>query len=74
MPDRDDDNTVNSRSVAICTRILNDTIAGLADRFGVSNVVMALTEVVGCSACVSSLERGKGLRQLLDKLRGTDPT
>ena len=72
MPDRDDEGEVNARNVSICTRILNDVIARLAARFGVANVVMALTEVVGCSQCVTSPERGNGLRDLLDRLQATD--
>jgi hypothetical protein len=38
---------------AICARILNDTILSLARRFGVKQVVHALTEITGCQECLN---------------------
>jgi hypothetical protein len=73
----DDDGSaapICDRDVAICTRILDDTIAGLAVRFGVVAVVAALTEVVGCHACVTGSQRGAGMGALIEKMAKTDPS
>jgi hypothetical protein len=74
MNENDDDgDTTAARDAAICARILDDTIAGLAAKFGVAPVVAALTEVVGCHACVTSSLRGEGMRGLIERIGTPDP-
>jgi hypothetical protein len=75
MNDNDTDgNSTGVRDAAICRRILDDTITGLAVRFGVAPVVAALTDVVGCHSCVTSPLRGAGLRELIERMGRKDPT
>ncbi len=55
--------------VAVCVRKLNHTIGDLARNYGVASVVMALTEVMGCSSCATdSVERGAGIRALVERM------
>jgi hypothetical protein len=59
-------------NVAICVRKLNHTIGELARCYGAVSVVVALTEVMGCSACATdSVQRGAGIRALVERMRGT---
>jgi hypothetical protein len=37
-------------------------------RYGVSTVVLALTEIVGCSSCLNDPSRTANLRSRVDKL------
>ena len=54
--------------VAVCVRKLNDTIGELARRYGAASVVVALTEVMGCSSCAKdSVERGASIRALVER-------
>ncbi len=70
MTQKEDDERgpLDPGGVGICTRILNDTVAQLAVRYGVSTVVFALTEIVGCSSCLSDAGRDANLHSLVDKL------
>jgi len=59
-------------AVAICVRKLNHTIGELARCYGTVSVVVALTEVMGCSACAAdSVERGASIRTLVERTRGS---
>ena len=64
--------SAGARDTAICARILDDTISGLAVRFGVAPVVAALTEIVGCYACVTNSLRGAGMRESIERMGRTD--
>jgi hypothetical protein len=56
--------------VAVCVRALNLTIGELARCHGVATVVAALTEVMGCSSCITdSIERGASIRTLVERMR-----
>ena len=56
-------------AVAICVRTLNHTIGALARTHGVPAVVAALTEVMGCSSCITdSIERGTSIRRLVERM------
>jgi hypothetical protein len=69
MTDRDDSDGIadaDSKAVAACVRTLNHTIGQLANHFGAAAVVAALTEVVGCSACVGDVNRG--IRALVERI------
>jgi hypothetical protein len=69
-----DKSAAESRDAAICTRILDDTITGLAVRFGVAPVVAALTEIVGCYSCVTNPLQGAGMRALIKKMGRANAT
>jgi hypothetical protein len=59
----------DSSYVAVCVRKLNDTIGELARRYGAASVVVALTEVMGCSSCATaSVERGASIRALVERM------
>ncbi len=64
----DEGDVLDAGGIGICTRILNDTVAQLAVRYGVSTVVFALTEIVGCSSCLHDPGQGENLRSLVGKL------
>jgi len=66
-------NSTGARDTAICARILDDTITGLAARFGVAPVVAALTEIVGCHACVTTPLRSGSMRELIERMGRTGP-
>ncbi len=70
MTQKDDDEAdlLDPSGVGICTRILNDTVAQLAVRYGVATVVFALTEIVGCSSCLNDASRTANLHSLIGKL------
>lgn len=68
-----DDDAAAARNSAICARVLNDTIASLAVKFGVDPVVAALTEVVGCHACVTGPVRKDAMRELIERMGKADP-
>jgi len=56
-------------NVVACVRALNHTIGELARQHGVSAVVVALTQVMGCSTCATdSVERGASIRALLERI------
>ena len=56
-------------NVAVCVQQLNDTIGELARRYGAASVVVALTEVMGCSSCATdSVERGASVRALVERM------
>ncbi len=56
--------------VASCVRMLNHTIGELARSHGVPAVVAALTEVMGCSSCITdNIERGTSVRSLVERMR-----
>ena len=58
--------------VAICVDKLNQTIGELARCYGVTSVVVALTEVMGCSSCATdSVERGVSIRGLVERMSVT---
>jgi hypothetical protein len=62
----------DATDVARCVRQLNFTIGELARRYGAPAVVMALTEVMGCASCATdSVERGAGIRELMDRMSGS---
>jgi hypothetical protein len=70
MTDHDDSLCTGAYSgnVAVCVRKLNDTIGELARRYGAASVVVALTEVMGCSSCAKdSVERGASIRALVER-------
>lgn len=72
MADRNDSSGADPGNVAICVRKLNDTIGELARCYGAFSVVVALTEVMGCSACATdSIERGASIRALVDRMRSS---
>jgi len=57
-------------NVAACMRTLNHTIGELARCYGATAVVVALTEVMGCSSCITdTVERGASIRALVERLR-----
>ena len=57
-------------NVAVCIRTLNHTIGELARCHGATAVVVALTEVMGCSSCITdTVERGASIRALVERLR-----
>jgi hypothetical protein len=59
----------SSEAVAACVRTLNNTIGELARCHGVAPVVIALTEVMGCSSCITdSIERGTSVRRLVERM------
>ena len=61
-----------SSDVAACVRELNRTIGELAKSYGVASVVVALTEVMGCSSCATdSIERGASIRALVKRVNVT---
>jgi hypothetical protein len=65
----DQPNDVESHNVAACMRELNHTIGELARRYGAAAVVLALTEVIGCSSCATdSVERGASIRELMERM------
>jgi hypothetical protein len=71
MPHRDDDDHVgdaDSRDVAVCVQTLNHTIGQLANCHGAAAVVAALTEVMGCSSCMSDVSCGRGIRALMKQI------
>lgn len=70
MSEQDDEESdvLDPGGVGICMRILNDTVAQLAVRYGVSTVVLALTEIVGCSSCLNDASRTANLHSLVGKL------
>jgi positive regulator of sigma E activity len=47
---------------------LNRTIGPLANRHGAAAVVAALTEVMGCSSCMSDVSCGRGIRALMKRI------
>ncbi len=56
-------------AIATCVRRLNHTIGELARNHGVAAVVAALSEVIGCSFCVTDrIERGTSVRSLLERI------
>ncbi len=56
-------------AVASCVRTLNHTMGELARSHGVAAVVAALTEVMGCSSCITdSIERGTSVRSLVERM------
>ncbi len=60
-------------AVAICVRTLDHTIGALARSHGVAVVVTALTEVMGCSSCITdSIERGTSIRRLVERMSALD--
>jgi hypothetical protein len=71
MADRDDNEEIRDadlQGVTVCVRTLNHTIGQLANRYGAASVVVALTEVVGCSSCVTDVSRGWGIRALVERI------
>jgi hypothetical protein len=67
--DRDNVGEVDSSNVALCVQALNHTIGELARRYGAAPVVVALTEVMGCSSCATdSIERGSSIHALLERM------
>jgi hypothetical protein len=63
---------IDAKDVASCVRELNHTIGELATRYGAASVVVALTEVMGCASCATgSVERGAGIRALMDRMTTT---
>jgi hypothetical protein len=63
---------VDPGKVAVCVRNLNHTIGELARCYGVASVVVALTEVMGCSSCATdSVERGAGIRALVERMNAS---
>lgn len=59
----------DSGKVGACVRALNHTIGELARQHGVSAVVVALTQVMGCSCCATdSVERGASIRALTERI------
>ena len=64
----DDMGDADSRGAAVCVRTLNRTIGQLANRYGAAAVVMALTEVMGCSSCMSDVSCGRGIRALMKRI------
>jgi hypothetical protein len=59
----------SGEAVVICIRTLNHTIGELARCHGVAAVVIALTEVMGCSTCIAdSIERGTSVRLLVERM------
>ena len=69
---REDLSGADTTNVAICVHKLNHTIGELARCYGAMSVVIALTEVMGCSACATdSVERGASIRALVERMRGT---
>lgn len=59
----------SAEAVADCVRTLNHTIGALARSHGVAAVVLALTEVMGCSSCIAdSIERGTSIRGLVERM------
>jgi len=64
---------VTREAVVSCVRTLNHTIGELARCHGVAVVVAALTEVMGCSSCITnSIERGASLGQLVERMSALD--
>jgi hypothetical protein len=60
---------VDANNVAACVRALNHTIGELARQYGVSAVVVALTQVMGCSSCTTDrVERGASIRALIERI------
>jgi hypothetical protein len=56
-------------NVAACVRALNHTIGELAQQHGVSAVVVALTQVMGCSSCATDRrERAARIRVLIERI------
>jgi hypothetical protein len=67
-----DSSRADMSNVSICVRKLNHTIGELARCYGAMSVVVALTEVMGCSACATdSVERGASIRALVERMRGS---
>ncbi len=60
----------SGEAVEACMRTLNHTIGELARCHGVAAVVAALTEVMGCSSCITDgIERGTSIRDLVERMR-----
>jgi hypothetical protein len=71
MPEHDEKEDIrkaDSRNVALCVRALNQTIGQLANRYGTSAVVAALTDVMGCASCVEDVNRGTRVRALMERI------
>ena len=66
--DNDEIGDADSKDVAVCVRMLNQTIGQLANRYGTASVVAALTEVVGCSCCVGDVSRSAGIRAPMKRI------
>jgi hypothetical protein len=59
-------------NVVACERALNHAIGELARQYGVSAVVVALPQVMGCSSCATDrVERGASIRTLVERIGGT---
>jgi len=64
----------DASNIATCVREINHTIGELATRYGVVPVMLALTEVMGCSACATdSVERGASIRTLVERIKDNSP-
>jgi hypothetical protein len=60
---------ISGEAVAACVQAINHTIGELARGHGVAAVVVALTEVMGCSSCMTdSIERGASVRMLVERM------
>jgi len=60
---------ISGEAVAACVRAINHTIGELARSHGVGAVVAALTEVMGCSSCITdNIERGGSVRMLVERM------
>src|SRR5262249_22476814 len=69
MAERDEHEGADPSHVAACVCKLNHTVGELATLYGVGTVVIALTEVMGCSSCVTDIvERGASIRALVERL------
>lgn len=54
---------------AVCVRKLNHTIGELARCYGTASVVAALTQIMGCSSCITdSVKRGASIRALVERM------
>ena len=57
-------------AIAACVQKLNHAIGDLARCHGVAAVVAALTEVMGCSYCITdSIERDASIRLLVERMK-----
>lgn len=57
--------SADGKNVVACVRVLNQTIGELARTHGTAPVVAALTEVMGCSSCLGSRDRGTRMGALV---------
>jgi len=59
----------DANNVAACVRALNRTIGELARQHGLSTVVVALTQVMGCSSCTTDrVERNASIRAIIERI------